>query len=208
MSTSTLDLAQLAVLDRWFPQGHEVVRDLGWGLVETTVLLLRTPGGEVVLKAGGPSDHHIAREIDGYAAARQPWTAHDLAPTLLHADRDARLLAVSVVPGLLADGSPRALDPDVHRQAGAALAALHAGPDRSPPTSSPSSTPPASPCSPPPTASTPTGVAWLTAWLEAYGRARSPSSPPTATSRRATGWSTRLVVSGSSTWAASPSVPP
>lgn len=54
--------SQRAVLARWLPD-IEVVADLSWGLVDTTVLKVRSGGGEYVVKAGGQSDTHIAREI-------------------------------------------------------------------------------------------------------------------------------------------------
>jgi hypothetical protein len=120
-----LDPGQRAVVDGWFPDGAEVVRDLSWGPGYATVLHLRAgpDGADVVLKAGGGSGHHVAREVAGYAAADTAWTARDLAPRLLHADVEHRLLVVDLLPGRLAADLPD--DPDLHRQAGAALARLH-----------------------------------------------------------------------------------
>jgi hypothetical protein len=66
-------------LDRLSPRQREllaqvvpdarVVADMGWGLVETFVLEVDSGIGKVVVKAGGASDGHIAREL----RAHQEW---------------------------------------------------------------------------------------------------------------------------------------
>jgi hypothetical protein len=114
---------QRALLDAWLP-GHEVVADLGWGLIATTVLRVRAGDDDLVVKAGGPGDHHIGREIRAHLDWLGPWTP-GRAPTLLHHDRDARLLVTRWLPGDLVLGTPAQDDPDTYRQAGALLAALH-----------------------------------------------------------------------------------
>ncbi|WP_262423943.1 hypothetical protein [Brachybacterium sp. Z12] len=56
-----LDDHQQALLAQWAPHAA-LVHDHSWGLVQTTVLELEDPErGTVILKAGGPADHHLAR---------------------------------------------------------------------------------------------------------------------------------------------------
>lgn len=119
-----LTAQQQHLVDRWLP-GARVVADLGWGLVDTTVLHLRTAGGDVVVKAGGPDNHHLAREITAHAEFTAPWLSDRRVGRLRHADRDLNVLVLDHLPGELVDGTRAATDPEVHRQAGALLAALH-----------------------------------------------------------------------------------
>ena len=115
---------QRDLLDAWLP-GHEVVRDHGWGLVETTVLELTQGERRFVLKAGGPTDTHIAREL----RAHRGWIAalldRGLAPRLVAGDADARVLLTVFLPGEPVLGHPAQHDPDTYRQAGVILRALH-----------------------------------------------------------------------------------
>ncbi len=119
-----LDGAQRRLVEAWLP-GAVVEADLSWGLVETTVLRVRHGGALVVVKAGGPGDHHLAREVEAHRRWLRPWTRAGRAPLLLHADAAARVLVTRWLPGHLAQDTPAATDPDVHRQAGELLAQLH-----------------------------------------------------------------------------------
>jgi hypothetical protein len=115
---------QMSLLHRWLP-GSEVVRDLGWGLVETTVLEVDAGGARFVVKAGGASDHHVAREIHAHRNWLDPWTSTGQAPVLVHADVDAKVLLTRYLEGELVEGSPSAESPGVFRQAGVLLARFH-----------------------------------------------------------------------------------
>ena len=55
----------------WFP-GAEVIADLSWGLTDTVVLHVRHAEGESIIKAGGPGNHHIGREITAHGSGRHP----------------------------------------------------------------------------------------------------------------------------------------
>lgn len=114
---------QRARVDDWFP-GHEVVADHSWGLVDTVVEHRRWSGGDVVVKAAGPSNHHIAREVAGREQFSSVWEGR--IGRLLHADLQQNVLAVEYLPGELAQDSDHSLDPDLHRQAGELIAAFHA----------------------------------------------------------------------------------
>lgn len=120
----TLDQAQQAAVERWFPEA-EVVVDMSWGLVDTVVLHLRTHVGEVVVKAAGPGNRHIGREITGHRKWAAPWLENDRINRLLHADPEHNLLALSYLPGSLVQGTTAAGDAEIHRQAGELLAAFH-----------------------------------------------------------------------------------
>lgn len=111
-------------MDELLP-GHQLVRDLAWGLVDTAVLHVHHGGLDLVVKAGGPANHHIEREIVAYATWTGPLAEADRAPLLVHAVRSRNLLVTTLLPGELVQGRPEELAPAVHRQAGELLAALH-----------------------------------------------------------------------------------
>jgi len=120
-----LDAAQAELLGRWLP-AYEVVDDMSWGVLETTVLRVETPGGPRVVKAGGPADHHLAREIRAHREWTGPWVAGGRAARLIEADAEAKLLLTEYLPGRLVQDDPAAADPATYEQAGALLAAFHA----------------------------------------------------------------------------------
>ena len=115
---------QQQLVDQWLP-GARVVDDLSWGLVDTTVLHLRWAEGEVIVKAAGPDNHHLSREITGHLEFTAPWLSERRVGHLLRHNRDLNVLVLEYLPGVLADGTSAATDPETHRQAGALLAALH-----------------------------------------------------------------------------------
>ncbi|GAA1378390.1 aminoglycoside phosphotransferase family protein [Luteococcus sanguinis] len=117
-----LTATQCRVLDDWFP-GHVLVADMSWGLVDTVVQHHRWHGGEVVVKAAGPGNHHIGREITGREQWCRPW--HGRIGCLLHASPELNVIAVEYLPGVLVQDSTEALDPELHRQAGELLARFH-----------------------------------------------------------------------------------
>jgi Ser/Thr protein kinase RdoA (MazF antagonist) len=123
---SGLDDAQRGLVARWFGE-VEVVADLSWGLTSTRVLRLRRADGpDVALKASGPADHHLVREIAAHEEVLAPLVAGGRWPRLLHADRERRVLATAWLDGELVEGTRAERTPDTYRQAGRALADLHA----------------------------------------------------------------------------------
>lgn len=115
---------QTAVLGRWLP-AYDVVDDLSWGHTDTLVLRVATPDGERIVKAGGAENHHILRELRAHDGATEVWVDRGRAARLLHGDVAARILVLEWLPGELIGGTPAALDPDVHRQAGELLRLFH-----------------------------------------------------------------------------------
>ena len=120
-----LSQRQRALLDQWLP-GASVERDHSWGLVQTTVLEITHGGSRFIVKAGGGDDHHIERELYAHLHWLLPWTSRGRAPTLEHADAEAKLLVTRYLPGQLVLGSDHGDDPFTFRQAGELLALFHA----------------------------------------------------------------------------------
>lgn len=103
-----------------------VVADLSWGLVETTVLhVVSATHGTFVVKAGGLTDTHIARELRAHRTWTAVWTATGHAPTLRFGDAAAKLLITTYLPGHLVENTTAQFDPDTYRQAGRLLARFH-----------------------------------------------------------------------------------
>jgi Phosphotransferase enzyme family len=119
-----LSATQRALLERWLP-GARVARDHSWGQVERAVLELARGDERFIVKAGGPTDHHMAREIHAHLHWLDPWVSRDRAPALLHHDVGERMVVTTYLPGRLVLDSPDADEPGVHAQAGALLADLH-----------------------------------------------------------------------------------
>lgn len=126
MDLPGLDARQQALLATWAPQA--VLRhDHSWGLVQTTVLQLEDPRlGTLIIKAGGPEDHHLARELRAHQQWLGVWVRTGHAPQLLAADAEAKLLMTQFLPGELVEGHPAQNAPDTYRQAGELLARFHA----------------------------------------------------------------------------------
>lgn len=121
---SNLSEHQRVQLASWLPE-MEVVADLSWGLVETTVIKVRSAGRECVVKAGGQSDRHIQREIRAHRSWTEPWVRSGHAAALVHASPDLKLVVTGWLPGVLVEGSAAQGEPDTFIQAGALLARFH-----------------------------------------------------------------------------------
>lgn len=116
---------QRELLSRWVPDAL-VVADHSWGLVETTVLELDSRDcGRLILKAGGASDAHIARELRAHRSWLAPWVTTGHAPELLYGDAPAKVLVTRYLPGRLVEGTAAQDDPETYRQAGELLARFH-----------------------------------------------------------------------------------
>lgn len=121
---SALSLAQRHLLSSWLPD-LEIEEDMSWGLVDTTVLRAHTAAGQVVIKAAGPNNHHIAREIRAHFQWTEPWVQRGCAARLLHADEAANLLVTTYLPGRLVRDDPSAALMDTYVQAGELLRDFH-----------------------------------------------------------------------------------
>jgi hypothetical protein len=115
---------QTDLIEAWLPD-LAVEADMSWGLVATTVLRAKAAGRAVVIKAGGPGDHHIEREIAAHRQWTGPWVRLGRAARMLHADVDAKLLVTEYLPGDLVQGSAAASRMDTYAQAGELLRVYH-----------------------------------------------------------------------------------
>lgn len=103
----------------------EFVRDMSWDLVESTVLHLRTSGGDVVLKAGGESNHHIGRELSAHPTFTRGLVATGHVARLRDADPSLRVMVLDYLPGALVEGTEAEWDRLAYVEAGALLRRLH-----------------------------------------------------------------------------------
>jgi aminoglycoside/choline kinase family phosphotransferase len=124
LSLDVLSATQRRLVEERLP-GVVVVRDHSWGQVQTTVLEVVADGERYVVKAGGSSDHHIARELRAHAEWLAPWVSRGRAPELVLGDSEAKLVITRFLPGRLVLGDAAQCRPETFRQAGELLALLH-----------------------------------------------------------------------------------
>jgi hypothetical protein len=120
-----LSPAQATFVEEHLP-GARVVRDLSWGLFDNHVAEVRAGGDAFVVKAGGPDNHHIRREIGAHESWTQALVAEGLTSRMVAADRDRNVLVLEYLPGGLVEGAPAEHDPETWEQAGRLLRAFHA----------------------------------------------------------------------------------
>jgi hypothetical protein len=123
---------QAAHIARWFPDAR-LRRDMSWNLVDTVVLDVDTAHGRVVIKAAGPDNHHIAREITAYQGFTDGLARTGHAPQLLHHDRHANLLAIRYLDGSPVEGTDAEFSCDTYRQAGRHARMFHDQAERTDP---------------------------------------------------------------------------
>ncbi|MDR2997045.1 MAG: aminoglycoside phosphotransferase family protein [Microbacterium sp.] len=119
-----LDAAQRDWVEDLLPDA-DVVQDMSWNLVDTTVLHVRAGGRDFVVKAAGPDDTHLPREISAHPAYVAPLAATEQAARLLDANAAARIILLEYLPGTLVLGTDAEQRPDTYRQAGELLSRLH-----------------------------------------------------------------------------------
>jgi len=79
-----------------------------------------------VVKAAGPANHHICREIDAHESFLAIWAAKNRAPSLVKANRSLNLLVTEYLDGSLVEGGAAEYAPGTYLQAGQLLRAFHA----------------------------------------------------------------------------------
>lgn len=119
-----LDEAQSA-----FVESHlgvpQLLKDMSWGLVDTTVLHVRNAAAEFVVKATGPNNHHLPRELAAYESFTADFARSGQAARLVAGDRVTNVLIVEYQEGELAQGTRFEWDPSIHQQAAHFLRAFH-----------------------------------------------------------------------------------
>ena len=103
---------------------------MSWNLVDTVVLDVESGNGRVVVKAAGPGNRHIGREISAYLGFTGGLERAGRAAKLLQHDRDANILAIGYVEGSLVEGCAAEFAPDTYYQAGTLSRAFHGQAER------------------------------------------------------------------------------
>jgi len=98
---------------------------MSWNLVDTAVLDMETGRGRVVVKAGGPGNHHIGRETTAFLTFTDCLARSGRAARLLHHDRGANLLVLEHLDGSLVEGDNAEFAPETYRQAGMIARTFH-----------------------------------------------------------------------------------
>ncbi|MDQ0613165.1 Ser/Thr protein kinase RdoA (MazF antagonist) [Microbacterium sp. W4I4] len=119
-----LDAAQRAWVDERLPDA-ELIRDMSWGLVDTTVLHVRVAGEEFVVKAAGPEDTHLPREIAAHSSCTAPLITTGHAALLRDSSAPLRVILLDHLPGELVLGTDAEWQSDTYVQAGELLRRLH-----------------------------------------------------------------------------------
>ena len=115
---------QAALLQQWLPDAR-VRRDMSWNLVDTVVLDADTGRGRVVVKAAGPLDHHLGREITAFEGYTECLALSGHAARVLFHDRAAKVLVLTYLDGNLVEGSEAELEIDTHLRAGQLARTFH-----------------------------------------------------------------------------------
>lgn len=119
-----LSVDQTAHLLRWLPDAR-LRADLSWNLTDTVVLDITSSLGRFIIKAAGPANTHIGREITAHQGATAGLADSGHATRMLEYDRAANILLTDYLDGTLAAGSAAEFDTDIHHQAGALLRTFH-----------------------------------------------------------------------------------
>ena len=119
-----LSARQAGRVETWLP-GVRLVSDLSWDLIDTAVLKVESGRRKYIVKAGGPANHHIAREISAHQSWVQVLSCQNRAPKLIHADRSANVLVSEYLEGCLVEGTEAEYAAETNVQAGALLRAFH-----------------------------------------------------------------------------------
>jgi hypothetical protein len=98
---------------------------MSWKSSDTVVLDVDSAHGRVVIKAAGPDNHHIGRELTAYQGFTGVLARTGRAARLLCQDRTANLLVIRYLEGALVEGSDVEFAADTHRQAGSLARAFH-----------------------------------------------------------------------------------
>ena len=93
-----LSAGQAELVETWLP-GLRLVNDFSWNLIDTAVLEVELEQRRYVIKAGGPSNHHIRRELEAHRRSTSVLAAGNRAPKLIHADRSLNILITEYLEG-------------------------------------------------------------------------------------------------------------
>ncbi|NGN94515.1 aminoglycoside phosphotransferase family protein [Nocardioides sp. KC13] len=121
----TLTPTQRDLLDQWLP-GAELVSDRSeLHRAGTTALVLASGEDRFLVKTTTEGVRHIDRELAAFRSWLAPWSEAGRAPSLVEADRNARIIVMTHLDGEPATTSAAVHDPEIYRQAGELLATFH-----------------------------------------------------------------------------------
>lgn len=121
-----LESRKAARVEEWLGEST-LIADLSWGLVDTAVLHVHASCGDVIVKAAGEPNGHIARETTAHWAHTTALIEAGRTSRMLHADEALNLLVLKYQVGELVEGSDIEMSPKIHEQAGAILRMFHDG---------------------------------------------------------------------------------
>ena len=119
-----LSRRQTELVEYWLSEPR-VIADMSWDQRGTAVLDVECPQGRLVIKAAGPADHHIDREIMAYRTVTGALSRTGHTPRLRYRDSAEKLIIVDHLPGELVQGSAAEFAVETYRQAGRRLRVLH-----------------------------------------------------------------------------------
>ena len=119
-----LSRRQAELVEYWLSQPR-VIADMSWDEHATVVLDVQSPQGRLVIKAAGPADHHIDREITAYRTATGALSRSGHAPRLRYRYSAEKLIVIDHLPGELVQGSAAESAAGTYHRAGRLLRALH-----------------------------------------------------------------------------------
>ena len=121
----TLTPAQRDLLDQWLPGAELVLDRSDLHRAGTTALVLSAGDDRFLVKTAAEGVRHIDRELAAFRSWLAPWTETGHAPSLVEADREARIIVMTHLDGEPASTSAAIHDPEIYRQAGELLAVFH-----------------------------------------------------------------------------------
>jgi thiamine kinase-like enzyme len=127
-----LSMKQAELVETWLP-GVRLLNDLSWNLVDTAVLEVEHEQRRYIVKAAGPSNHHIGREMKAHQSSTSVLARRNRAPKLIHSDRFLNILMTEYLEGCLVEGTEAEYATETYIQAGCLLRAFHEQAGRSDP---------------------------------------------------------------------------
>ncbi|WP_458110988.1 phosphotransferase [Arthrobacter sp. R1-13] len=119
-----LSTRQAELVETWLP-GIRLLNDLSWKLTDTAVLEVEHEQRRYIIKAAGPSNHHIRREIEAHQSSTRVLVGWNRAPKLIQSDSFLNILITDYLEGCLVEGTEAEHATETYVQAGYLLRAFH-----------------------------------------------------------------------------------
>lgn len=119
-----LTTRQAELVEAWLP-GVRLLNDLSWNLIDTAVLEVGHEQRRYVVKAAGPSNHHIGREIEAHQSSAVMLARQNHAAKLVRSDRSVNILVTEYLEGSIVEGTEAEFETETYLQAGRLLRLFH-----------------------------------------------------------------------------------